>query len=82
MKLKIIKIGNSKGIRFPKNILNHCHIQNKVNLEVENGKIILYPIPCKSRNNWDKLFKDMNKNKDDKLTIENNFDFELKSWEW
>ena len=82
MKLSVVQIGNSKGVRLPKTILNQCNIQNEVDLEVENGKIILYPITKKSRINWDKKFKDMNKNKDDKLIIDDNIDLEMENWQW
>ncbi|GAH76797.1 unnamed protein product, partial [marine sediment metagenome] len=44
MLINIVPIGNSKGIRIPKAILDQCDIENEVDLEVENGKIIIEPI--------------------------------------
>jgi len=46
MEISIKKWGNSWGIRIPQKILNSLKIQEsqKLNIEVENGKIILKPI--------------------------------------
>lgn len=46
MEISIKKWGNSWGIRIPQKILNSLKIQEsqKLNIEVENGKIILRPI--------------------------------------
>lgn len=43
MKTHIISIGNSRGIRIPKAILEQCRIEKDVELELENDKIILKP---------------------------------------
>jgi antitoxin MazE len=39
----IIKIGNSKGLRIPKAILEQCKMDAMVDLTVENGKLIVTP---------------------------------------
>jgi antitoxin MazE len=44
MKIKVIKIGNSRGIRLPKVILHQIGITDEVDLEVERDRIILRPI--------------------------------------
>ena len=82
MKLNIVQIGNSKGIRIPKTILNQCNIQNEIDLEIEDGKIIIYPINTHPRKNWDKMFKEMKKNREDKLIIDDKIDLEMDNWEW
>ena len=66
MKTKIIKIGNSKGIRLPKVLLQQTGIRNEVDLNIEDGKIILEPVR-KKRNGWSEAFKEMAKNSDDRL---------------
>jgi antitoxin MazE len=82
MKLSVVQIGNSKGIRIPKTILNQCDIQNEVDLEIEDGNIVLYPVNKKPRKDWDKKFKEMKKNGDDKLIIDANIDLEMDNWTW
>ena len=44
MNIDIIQIGNSKGIRIPKSILNQCGIDDSVELEVDGEQIILSPM--------------------------------------
>ena len=46
MEISIKKWGNSWGIRIPQKILNSLHIREsqKLNMEIENGKLILEPI--------------------------------------
>ena len=41
MLLSVVAIGNSKGIRIPKTILEQCNIRDRLELEVEGGMIIL-----------------------------------------
>ena len=82
MVINIVKIGNSKGIRLPKTILDQCDIDNKVDLEIEGKKIVIKPITKKARKNWDEHFQKMNSNNNDKLIINDNIDLEMDNWEW
>lgn len=80
METAIIKIGNSKGLRLSKTILEKYNIKDKVDLILEKGQIILKPIAL-PRNNWEKEFKKMNKNGDDKLLLSEVFEDEnLEEW--
>jgi len=82
MKTNIIKIGNSKGIRLPKSVLDQCHIDNAVDLQIKNNNIILRPFSDNPRKNWDKHFKKLHENKEDKLIISDKIDIEYGNWEW
>jgi antitoxin MazE len=82
MQLNIVQIGNSKGIRIPKAILEQCQIEDQVDLEVENGRIILEPKKKTPREGWGKAFKDMASNEDDALLIDDSVDIEIDHWEW
>lgn len=75
METSIIKIGNSKGLRLSKTILEKYNITEKVELILENEQIIIKPID-KPRKNWENQFKKMSENKDDKLLINDVFDDE------
>ncbi|MCH5434723.1 AbrB/MazE/SpoVT family DNA-binding domain-containing protein, partial [Leptospira interrogans serovar Canicola] len=37
MKASVVKIGNSKGIRIPKAVLEECHIEEEVDLLIDNN---------------------------------------------
>ena len=68
MDLTIVNIGNSKGVRIPKAILDKYNIQGKVEMILEKGYIILKP-KAEPRKNWEKAFKEMHENGDDKLLM-------------
>jgi len=82
MKTSIIPIGNSKGIRIPKAIIEQCHIEKDVDLEIKDGKIIIMSIKHKPREDWEKAFKMMHDSSNDNLIIEDNIDLEIGEWEW
>lgn len=75
MELSIINIGNSKGIRLSKTILEQYNISDKVELILEKAQIVIRPKPA-SRKNWDKAFMQMHQNGDDTLLIDSVFDDE------
>lgn len=80
MELSIIKIGNSKGFRFPKSILEKYNITEKVELILEKGHIVIKPI-CEPRKGWEKAFKAMNEAGDDQLLMDDVFEDEnLDEW--
>ncbi|TGN13789.1 AbrB/MazE/SpoVT family DNA-binding domain-containing protein [Leptospira ilyithenensis] len=82
MKTAVVKIGNSKGIRIPKTVLDACHIEDQVDLLVEKNKIIIIPFKVKPRGGWEAQFKEMALKNDDKLIIPDSIDLELRDWEW
>lgn len=80
MELSIIQIGNSKGFRLSKTIIEKYNIKDKVELILEKGYIILKPISS-PRKNWEKAFIEMNKNGDDQLLFNDIFEDEnLEEW--
>lgn len=80
MQVRVINIGNSKGIRLSKAILEQYNISDTLELILEKGKIILKPksIP---RKGWEKSFKQMHANGDDNLLINDIFeDEDFEEW--
>lgn len=75
MEASIIKIGNSKGLRLSKTILEKYNIKDKVELILEKGQIILRPIAT-PRKGWENEFKKMRANGDDELLMNDIFDEE------
>jgi len=75
MEISVIKIGNSKGIRLSKTLLDRYNIKDSVDLIMDKGQIILKPV-SKPRNEWEKAFEKMAKNGDDNLLIDDVFDDE------
>ena len=75
MEVSIIKIGNSKGFRLTKTILDKYQIKDKVELIMEEDQIVLRPI-VEPRKDWDKAFKDMHEKGDDQLLMNDVFEDE------
>lgn len=80
MNVAVIQIGNSKGIRLGKAILEKYNIKDAVELVLEKGYIIIKPTST-PRKGWEKAFKKMNENGDDNLLITDMFEDEnLEEW--
>jgi antitoxin MazE len=75
MEISVIDIGNSKGIRLSKTILEKYSIQDKIEIILEKGFIILKP-KTEPRKGWEKSFKKMHENGDDKLLMNDVFEDE------
>ena len=58
MELSIINIGNSKGIRLSKTILEKYNIHDKIEVILEKGFIVLKP-KTEPRVGWEKAFQKM-----------------------
>lgn len=82
MKVNIVPIGNSKGIRIPKTFLEQCRIKNEVLLEMDGENIVIKPLKKIARKGWDEHFKKMRDNKEDKMLIDDNMDIGMEGWEW
>lgn len=82
MKINVVAIGNSKGVRIPKAILEQCNIHTEVELEVKDGKIILEPSANQPRQGWDDQFTAMSANQDDRLLVDDALDIDSDDWEW
>jgi len=72
MEIQIIKIGNSKGLRLSKTILERYNIQDKMELILEKEFIVLRPV-AEPRKGWDEAFKNMHESGDDQLLIDDVF---------
>ncbi|GMQ28897.1 AbrB/MazE/SpoVT family DNA-binding domain-containing protein [Algoriphagus confluentis] len=80
MEANIIKIGNSKGVRLSKTILEKYEIGEKVEVILEKDQIVLRPIK-QPRQGWADAFKKMHENGDDELLIPDVFeDEDFEEW--
>jgi antitoxin MazE len=66
MKVNVIRIGNSQGIRIPKPILQQCHLGEVVELEVRKGHLAVLPAK-RARSGWAEAFLGMAAERDDAL---------------
>ncbi|MGD1048134.1 MAG: AbrB/MazE/SpoVT family DNA-binding domain-containing protein [Candidatus Krumholzibacteriaceae bacterium] len=84
MKTKIIKIGNSRGIRIPKPLITQAGIQDEVDISLEENRLVIIPADH-PRSDWAEAFRAMAARGDDSLldnvgamgTI-----WDEEEWEW
>ncbi|MDO8684994.1 MAG: AbrB/MazE/SpoVT family DNA-binding domain-containing protein [Armatimonadota bacterium] len=66
---KLIKIGNSRGIRIPKAVVERLHLTNDIEMIVKEDHLELRP-GRKPREGWADAFREMAERKDDQLPDE------------
>ncbi len=80
MKSTLIQIGNSKGVRIPKSMLEECNLKKDIELVLQKDAIVIRSLSNK-RKNWSAAFKRMSVHEDDDTLLidiqDNNED-----WEW
>jgi antitoxin MazE len=66
VKTRIVRIGNSKGIRIPKPLLEQTGLKSEVEISVRNGSLLIKPA-LKARAGWADAFRQMAERGDDAL---------------
>lgn len=84
MEAKIIKIGNARGIIIPNEFLEQLHFEDRVNLEIEEEKLVIHSVLRELRMNWgSEVKKKLEKNGLEKPMISYLFEDEiLDYWTW
>ena len=83
MRTMIVKIGNSRGIRIPKALLEQCNLESSVELEVNDNQLIVRRAE-KPREGWNEAFQRMARQGDDIVVDDaaDRTDWEAAEWEW
>lgn len=80
MQVSVVRIGNSRGIRLNKTILDHYQITDRVELIPQEGYLVIKPVE-QPRAGWAEAFQRMAAAGDDQLLIPDFFDDEsLDEW--
>ena len=66
MKARIIQIGNSRGIRLPKALLEQANLTEDVHIEAAPNQIVIRSAHL-PREGWDEAFRRMADRGDDRL---------------
>jgi len=82
MRTKLIKIGNSKGIRLSSTLINQFDLKEEIILESTDKGILISPAKT-PRQGWEEQFKSSVK-KPGKVDAWNNFpnNFDEEEWAW
>jgi antitoxin MazE len=81
IKSRIVRVGNSQGIRIPKTMLEQSGILENVEIEVKNNQIVI-TAATKARAGWSEAFAQMVITGDEEpiLDVQNSWDDT--EWEW
>jgi antitoxin MazE len=82
MTVSVVPIGNSRGIRLPKNLIIELNIERALRLERQGDSIILTPVHEKPRETWEAAFASVHKTGGDALLVPDVFTDENNDWEW
>lgn len=66
MKTRIVAIGNSRGIRIPKPLLEQTGLSGEVEISAEDGALVIRPAK-RPRASWAAAFQEMARRGDDAL---------------
>jgi len=82
LKARIIKIGNSHGVRIPKVWLEQLDLGEEVEMAVESDQIVIRPAH-QPRDNWEQQFSEMAAQGDDQLLDQPTpTRWDQDEWEW
>jgi antitoxin MazE len=84
MKIKIIQVGNSRGIRLSKSLIKQYNMKDEVLLEAKKDSIVIRPVG-NPRAGWEKSFEKMRLRGDDGLLdadIKIELEWDREEWEW
>ncbi|MBE9175464.1 AbrB/MazE/SpoVT family DNA-binding domain-containing protein [Synechocystis salina LEGE 06155] len=82
VRTRIVKVGNSQGIRIPKPLLEQSGIKTDVIIEVKDNTLIIRNAQS-SRENWESAFREMARQGDDcLLDTPTATKWEQAEWEW
>ena len=83
MKAKIVRIGNSQGLRIPKPLLEQTGLEGEVEIRVEDQSLVISSIRD-PRSDWEVVFEAMAVRGDDRLVDEAwvSTEWDEADWEW
>lgn len=83
MKVELVRIGNSRGIRIPKPLIEQCGFGDTVELHAERERLLI--TPCRRpRQGWKEAFAAAGSSAKDPLLLDSlrPNEFEAEEWKW
>ena len=82
MRVSVIRIGNSRGVRLPKPLLEQCGIGDVADLAVDHGRLVIAPVR-RPREGWAEAAREASAHGDDRLLDPATpTAFDRTEWEW
>ena len=84
VRTRIVKIGNSQGVRIPEVLLEQANLTEEVELQLRHGEIISRSVHA-VRSGWEQAFKAMAQERGDQLVdadVALSPAWDQEEWEW
>ena len=82
MKARLIRIGNSRGVRLPKPLIEEAGLKDDVQLRVRDGEVIITSVN-EPRSGWaEAALRARNQDHDRLLDEPTLTEFDQKEWRW
>ena len=85
MKTKLIRIGNSQGVRIPKPLIEESGLSEEIEMILRDNEIVLRSAE-ETRKDWEEAFEKMAQQGDDRLLdqeeIERPSEWDETEWTW
>ena len=79
---KVVKIGNSRGIRIPRALLEQADLKDEVEISVDGNKLVIQSAR-QHRQGWEAKFSEMAQHGDDRLLDQPNLtQWDEAEWIW
>ena len=82
MKARLVRIGNSRGVRLPKTIIAQAGLTDEVDLGVRDGAVVIARAST-ARSGWANAARQMRQSDEDRLLdAPTPTRFDEKEWQW
>lgn len=83
MKVKLVPIGNSRGVRIPRAIIEQCGLGEEIEMHVEDRHVVLAPLRG-ARDGWADAFAKAAPANGDKPLLPDRMahSWDTDEWEW
>jgi antitoxin MazE len=81
MKARLVRIGNSRGIRLPKAIIEQVGLDDEVELRVEEQRLVILPV-ARPRAGWGEAIQAMGAEPANPLDPSTTTRFDETEWQW
>ena len=81
MKARLVRIGNSRGIRLPKAIIDQVGLEDEVELRVEEQRLVIVPA-VRPRAGWAEAIQAIGSEPANQLDPATRTRFDETEWQW
>lgn len=85
VKARLVRIGNSRGIRLPKVLVEQAGLTGELELEVRRRQLVVRSSRRQPRDGWEEGFREMARRGDDRMLWPESpqpSSFDEEEWEW